>query len=577
MRTAPRSRSLGTAFTIISTLVAAVVLLPCPPAQSTGDAGIALKTRIVASTVYSDRALVTRSGSVDVKQGLATIVCDDLPQGFVESSLQVEGRGTASARILGVDVTKVQGRVTESQRYTDLKSKLDRLTARSDSLHIELNATSGSIEFLNDYAKYPFSKPDEKAPADVFRTQDWKTVIEFLGTERVKAAQRADALAKRTAKVDEEIEWIKGQLADMRTKGDWTKRVVIEGEIASAGDLTLDISYSVTGATWSPEYTVRFDTETETLGLSYNARIQQYTGEDWSRVRTELSTAEPRLGAAPPEITPRYLERIVRPMKKAADVLRVRGGAEEAEVKDEAMAEALGAPALPMASIERVEAEAAATAFAATFAIPKPVDLPTGSDPKRVLILEEKLAGRISRYSAPRLSQNVFVKADITNTLDVPLLGGPADVYIESAPAGGRAKASTFVGKEALRSVGTGQEFAVHLGIDQDVKATYKLEKKEYLTREGAAVRKIRYSYIATLESFKKAASSLVLQDRIPVSTVKEIKVTSVDLEPKPAEERDDGIVTWNLNLAPMEKKEVRIAYTIEFPGDWPEFTLNLE
>ena len=67
------------------------------------------------------------------------------------------------------------------------------------------------------------------------------------------------------------------------------------------------------------------------------------------------------------------------------------------------------------------------------------------------------------------------------------------------------------------------------------------------------------------------------LQDRIPVSAMKEIKVTNVDLEPKPAEEREDGILTWNLSPAPKQKIEIRVSYTIEFPGDWEEYLLNLE
>ncbi|HVO76841.1 MAG TPA: DUF4139 domain-containing protein, partial [Candidatus Bathyarchaeia archaeon] len=168
-------------------------------------------------------------------------------------------------------------------------------------------------------------------------------------------------------------------------------------------------------------------------------------------------------------------------------------------------------------------------------------------------------------------------KGSVTNTLSAPLLAGPAEVYIESQPTGAQGKTSSFVGKEILAPVAIGQEFPVHLGIDQDMKATHKLEKKEYITKEGASVRKIRYSYLVTLESFKKGAVDVALQDRIPVSAMREIKVADVDFSLKPTEERDDGIVTWNLAPAPKQKIEIRIAYTIEFPGDWDEFSLNLE
>jgi hypothetical protein len=42
-------------------------------------------------------------------------------------------------------------------------------------------------------------------------------------------------------------------------------------------------------------------------------------------------------------------------------------------------------------------------------------------------------------------------------------------------------------------------------------------------------------------------------------------------------EQREDGILTWNLNPATKEKIEIRITYTIELPGDWPEYSINLE
>jgi uncharacterized protein (TIGR02231 family) len=568
---------------LLTALLGSLVLAPSLPASThpSAESEVVLKTKIVAATVYSDRAHVTRHGTVELKPGLYTLLCDDLPRGFAESSLQVEGRGTAAARILGVDIARVPGVATDSPRYRELKDKLDKLQARSDSLRIVFNATSGSNDFLNDYAKFPFSKTDAKSSTDIFRVQDWKTVMDFIGTERVKTAQKADAVNKEIKKIDGQIEWINRQLVDMRTKDDWTKRVVIDCEIDSPGELQLDLTYNVGGATWNPEYMLRFDAGTETLELAYNARIRQQTGEDWQEVAAQLSTAQPQLGAAPPDIQPYYLTRIVRPVREVAEAIALKSGVvrtgDELHVRGGRKEEPTVMPAPEEVEAERPEAGIASTSFAANFAIPKPIDLPTGSDPRRVLILEEKLTGKLSRYTAPRLSQNVFVKADIANTLEVPLLDGIADVYIESTPTGGGNRMSNFVGKEPLKPVAPGQEFAVHLGVDQDVKVTYKLERKEYVAREGATTRKIRYHFLMTLESFKKGVADIVVQDRIPVSMMKEIRVTDVDLEPKPTGQREDGILTWSLSAAPREKREIRIAYTIEFPGDWPEYVVNVE
>ena len=143
------------------------------------------------------------------------------------------------------------------------------------------------------------------------------------------------------------------------------------------------------------------------------------------------------------------------------------------------------------------------------------------------------------------------------------------------APGGGTI--STFVGRQAIPAVAADGTFMLALGADQDLKVTHKLEKREYVEKEGKKYTKIRYSYLITLENFKKETAAVVLQDRIPVPVEKEIKVDDVDIEPKPDERRDDGILTWNLSPAPGGKIEIHLAYTIVFPGDWPEAMLDLE
>jgi uncharacterized protein (TIGR02231 family) len=537
------------------------------PAAASEENEIKLETKIAAATVYSDRVQVIRTGAVDLKAGLHKLVCDDLPQAFTESSLQVAGRGTAQARIMGVDVVKVQGLAADSPRYKELKEKLDRLTAKRDSLQIELSSLSSSVQFLDNYSKFPFEKGSTKLATEIFRVQDWKGVIEFIAAERVRTNGKIDGLNKRSAKLTEEINWIESQLNEMQTRGDWSRRIVVDCRIASPGSLELSLVYNVPGAGWSPEYLIRYDTAKESIELTYNARIWQSTGEDWKDVAVTLSTARPQVGAAPPEMTPFYLQRVPRPLPRE---LRFKGAALPAQaVSDEAAVEEFEA--------EQPGAEIASSEFAASFSVPQAVDLASGRDPRRVLILQGALTGKLSRYTAPRLSPNVFVKGDVVNTLEAPILAGPADVYIETAAAGAQGKTSNFVGKEPLKAVATGQEFPVHLGIDQDIKVTHKLEKKEYLTKDGAPVRKIRFHYLTTLESFKKGAVGVKLQDRVPVSAMKEIRVTNVDLEPKPTEEREDGILTWDLTPASKQKIEIRIAYTIEFPGDWDEFSLGLE
>ena len=538
-----------------------------------GDTEITLKTEIVSATVYSKQAQVTRRGTIDIGKGSHRLVCDDLPNGFVESSLQIEGGGTAAATIIGVDFVKRLGGATESPRYDVLKDELAALTAQSDSLGILLDSARKRIEFITSLGALPLREMNEKLAGEIFRVDDWRALMNFLEVERIKTDLKIRRLEGEIQELTKKIDWIKGDLNSIRADVEWGKRVIIDCDITAPGQLTLDLTYAIGGAQWQPEYTIRHRTGAGEIEIAYNARITQSTGEDWNDVSVLLSTAQPQIGAAPPNLYAHYLGtrpphlapstseelRQMGVLKKTGDELHVRGGSAGGRT--------------PVISLE---AGTTAAAHAANFTLPKPVDLVSGTTPKRVLITSRTLPIELSRYTVPLLEPRVFVRGELTNTLDVPLLGGQADVYIETTPEGGGGRITNFVGKEEILPTATGQRFSLHLGIDQDIRVTRSLERKDYLSKAGKSDTKIRFSYIVTIENFKTEGVEVTLRDRVPVSIMKEIEVGDIDLDPEPDERGEDGIITWNLPMEPGATQTIWIAYTVVFPSSFPVRYFNL-
>jgi uncharacterized protein (TIGR02231 family) len=568
------NRRLLKPYIVIATLIFAVIITDLPAAAAEKEEELA--TKITSATVYANQAQVTRRGTVRVEPGLYHFACDDLPIEFVETSLQVDGRGSAKASILGIELSKKRGNASESPRYKELKGRLEELTAVKDSLTIHLGALKKRSEFLDHLSTLPFTTTEEKDKPDIFRVNEWKNLMDFLQSDRIDIDRKHYALGKTIREIEKEIEWIKGELNAMRAQDEWSKLIIIDCEVASAGDLTLDIRYVVPRTSWRPEYVIRYMAVDETIDLVYNARIAQSTGEDWEDVSVTLSTARPHVGAAPPVLRPHFLRG--RPaVVRMGDEAHVRGGRKgEMKMRTDDMAlpatvEAEGVPA------EVAEAALAASAFAANFKIQTGVNLESGSDPRQVRILKDTFKGKLSRTSVPRLSRNAYTTGTVTNHLEVPILGGVAEVYIETGSDESGTRVSNFVGKETLATLASGEEFPIHLGIDQNIKVTHKLEKREYLEKGGKKKQKIRYHYLITIESFRKGPAEVSLKDRIPVSTMKEIEVDDIDLSPKPDDQKENGILTWKLSLVPGTKQEIRIAYTIVFPGDWPEHYINLD
>lgn len=532
-----------------------------------------LKTEIISATVYKGQAQVKRSGTISLKSGQIRIFCDDLPHSFDAASLQVEGHGAAEVSIVGTDVIRVQEDPAVTPKFMELFEKLEALVTRRDSIDIETNALQVRLQFVEQLGRLPMQQNKvEEFPSEIFQVEGWKALMDFLQAERTGADAQVYALNRKKEEIKEDIDWIRRDLNLLKRGARSGYRVAIDCAVTSAGDLTFDLTYIVPGTVWVPEYRISFDPGKKEVALVYNARMKQTTGEDWKGVDVTLSTAMPHAGAAPPELQPHYLSR--RMSRVVGKTMNLEESPPQASVRGytaDGEEQIVG-----RARAGHVEAQIASSEFAASFKIPAKIDLETGADSKRIRITEGTMPAELSLYTAPRLRDDVFVKGLVTNSLGAPVLAGIAEVYIDTkAPGGG--VSSTFVGRQQLATFADGQEFPLHLGVDQNVKVEHKLEKREYAEKEGKKWKKIRYHYLITLENFKKEAAEIVLQDRIPVSTMKEVKVEKVDMTPKPDERRDDGIVTWNLKPAAGGKIEIRISYTIAFPGEWPEHSLNLE
>ena len=66
------------------------------------EPGRSVSSNISAVTVYTDRAVITRTATVDLAGGTTELAFANLPEALNERSLQVSGRGTAQALILDV-------------------------------------------------------------------------------------------------------------------------------------------------------------------------------------------------------------------------------------------------------------------------------------------------------------------------------------------------------------------------------------------------------------------------------------------------------------------------------------------
>lgn len=94
-------------------------------------------------------------------------------------------------------------------------------------------------------------------------------------------------------------------------------RLSYEGEASTLEGQRLIVEYFVPGARWTPTYICRLDSAGNQATVAVRALICQRTGEDWSAVSLELSTAEPMSWRELPELPSLRLGRAQPALRKS--------------------------------------------------------------------------------------------------------------------------------------------------------------------------------------------------------------------------------------------------------------------
>src|SRR5262249_10013549 len=116
---------------------------------------------------------------------------------------------------------------------------------------------------------------------------------------------------------------------------------VIVVDRANGGGGKVRLNYLVDSASWRPHYKFRAGKADEPVQIDYLAALVQQTGEDWGHVELTLSTAQPMLNAAPPELAKLEVNVVARasvpmPKGKAADGVFALEGRDRRELPGQA-------------------------------------------------------------------------------------------------------------------------------------------------------------------------------------------------------------------------------------------------
>ena len=526
--------------------------------------GAPVESRITAVTVYTDRAVVTRSATTELTGGTVELVFANLPESLNDQSMQVSGRGTAQATILDVSAKQTYVDFTPNARVKELEDQLKALLLQVRGLDDRKGVLDAQSSMLGKMESALFAPPAKDVPrADL---NQFTTAMTYLTEQRSKIIAETASLDTQRETLAQKISTVEQQLNELRGAGGrGYKTVTVRVSAVQAGSLEVALSYTVPNASWWPSYDARVLSGERAVALSYFGVIRQNTGEEWKDVTLTLSTARPGLGGAAPAVTPWQLDvflprPLVMEMPTARqEVMKAKASADNFGAMNMQSVTSNAPAPLQFKDAEVAQATIESGATSASFKIAATASVPSDNSPQKVPITTAKLAANPEYLTVPKRVATAYLTAKVVNASEFPLLAGAMNVFLDG----------TFVATSKLRTVMPGEKFDLALGADEGISVKHKRGQKftedTGLTNSG---KRITYEYLLTIQNNKQTAERVVVVDQLPVSRNEKVVVKQLAPDAKDVKPTDEGALKWSLDLKPGEKRELTVKFTIEFAND---------
>ncbi len=535
--------------------------------------GTTVASSITAVTVYADRARVTRSASVKLPAGEALFRFAGLPGWLDEASVRVSLTPPDGATVTDVRTTRTYLAQATDGDVVKAEAAVTEISDQLAELDDERKVLEAKAKQIEQIRAFSLDKLPQDMLAREMTVETYASVVEFVAKGLSEVAKARREIDVRRRDLQPELDARKKTLNDMR-KLAMLEVTTVAVRVSSPRDVDaqLQVVYMLPGATWEPVHELRAShSDDAKVALTSYAVVSQTTGEDWTHCALSFSTQSSADTVRIPEIDALLLGEKRRP----GIPVQTLAGAATFERANKAF---LGQNVLyfnfnnPDADAQRAyldnqtrqsEQQYRATALfeelqergtMAHFAGAGKTTVRSDGMAIRVETGKVELPAQVEIVAAPEVSLNAARTARLVNTGTHPILPGKVSLFRDGA----------FLGVTDVEFTAEGEPFALFLGMEDQIKLSRMLDRRESALLRGRRTR-VKARFVITVENLAPEPVSLKLTDRVPVSQRREIEVSRVRLRPK-VEPDSRGLVVWDLRLEPGEKQELVVEYTIEYP-----------
>lgn len=528
-----------------------------------------IKSNIKNVTVFTQGAQVFRSAPITLSPGVTQVVLTGISAQVNPASIQAGGKGNFI-------VLDVKHNVEYPEPPSPEASKLPASVLREIKF---LEDSVSDIGFSNDeledkksalllekdmILKNKLSKGEGKSDSLAILKQ----AMEFFRLKLDDINAQLNRISRQERKNKIALERIAARQSDLRMykeKEEDPKKYAPDNQIivtVSADEVVsgvIEASYMVTTAGWVPSYDLRSSTALAPMQLTYKANVFQNTGEDWNDVKLKLSTSNPNKGNIKPELPVWYLNyysgkpaTIMGGARAPSTLNSIRETNEEKDLRkkfdDLSAAQSAANYSQLIETMTNVE-----------FSIKLDYNIPSDGIHHMVSVKTAELPANYFHYLVPKMESEAFLIAKVTGWEELNLLPGNANVFFDGS----------YVGATVLNPSVINDTLQLALGRDNGIVVTRKkLPVKESNKLLGNEITRTM-AYEIRMKNNKGRLINLVVEDQIPVSQNKDIKV---ELKEKGKADYNDaiGLLKWTINVDPKESKTLKFAYDVTFNKDMP-------
>lgn len=482
-------------------------------------------------TLYSDRAVVTRTRFVKLEAGVHEVSFEGLLPWLTERDLDAEVRSGA-AKVLAVralsaaelDARERSGLLREA---TALGQSIEEVSARIQGLLKAKAQLAGAL-------MGPGEEGDDVGSVSVVRSR-----LDHLHRSERELDAAIEREAARAAALDDRLVPILRKLERPLPAG---QTAVVELRCQKAGSAEIALHYPVSNARWSPQYVARYFPAVHQLELECHAILSQSSGEAWQEVSLKLSASPDARRSEAPAVAPWIL----------------RSGPELAAILDER-------PDARLTAVFGDEREEATDLLA----VPDRTSIDDGAEQRVLLHVQRVGVQRLHRVVA-RLDPHVYCGVRIAAWEGPALPEGPVSCFI----------GDTYVGSARLDALAPGQPVRLGMGVERALRAQRVLvdrQRHEDEPEAGQTTYSFHYRVYVTSDATEPATVEIVEQVPAlgPGAGEVSLEMATSSLGQLGEVNEREGTISWRAEIAPRGLVMIDTKFSIVLPSSLPTTPLT--